>query len=102
MVVTVAVAVVACAAAVVAETEVVAAADVVCFERWKRESANNDTNMMQADSVAVTEVDVAVVPEVAAHPEAVVVTVAAVVVAAVLLAQRAVLRLSSYVAINQL
>lgn len=99
MVATVAVAV-ACVAAVAAETEADVVVDVVRILRCDSKPASSIANIIQAASVAVTGVD-AVVDVAAVRPEAVVVTAVDVVVDVVVPAQRAVLRLSSYVAINR-
>lgn len=95
MVATVAVAAVECVAAVAAETEADVAVDVVRILRCDSKPACSNANIIQADSVAVTGVDVAVECVVAAHPEVVVVTAVAVVVPVAVPAQRVVLRLSS-------
>jgi hypothetical protein len=95
VVATVAVAAVECVAAVAAETEADVVVDVVRILRCDSKLASSNANIIQADSVAVTGVDVAVECVVAAHPEVVVVTAVAVVLPVAVPAQRAVLRLSS-------
>jgi hypothetical protein len=95
VVATVAVAAVECVAAVAAETEADVVVDVVRILRCDSKPASSNANIIQADSVAVTGVDVAVECVVAAHPEVVVVTAVAVVLPVAVPAQRAVLRLSS-------
>jgi hypothetical protein len=95
VVATVAVAAVECVAAVAAETEADVVVDVVRILRCDSNPESSNANIIQADSVAVTGVDVAVECVVAAHPEVVVVTAVAVVLPVAVPAQRAVLRLSS-------
>ena len=94
MVATVAVAAVECVAAVAAETEADVVVDVVRIMRCDSKPASSNANMIQVDSAAVTEVDVAV-PAVAVRPEVVVVTAVDVVALVAVPAQRVVLRLSS-------
>jgi hypothetical protein len=95
VVATVAVAAVECVAAVAAETEADVVVDVVRILRCDSKLASSNANIIQADSAAVTGVDVAVACVVAARPEVVVVTAVAVVVPVAVPAQRVVLRLSS-------
>lgn len=90
---------VACVAAAAAETEADVVVDVVRILRCDSKPAGSIANIIQAASAVVTGV-VAAADGVVVLPEVVVVTAADVVVDVVVPAQRAVLRLSSYVAIN--